>query len=449
MTHFLKEKKYKSQISDKDYNIIFSGKKKKITPEFGSSPRDYIEMNVFNSNGVRLDTIKVGEVSQYIDGNGNFKINPGIIMRRNGYFSGDYDIEFNFLREIAGSNKTVLLDRNNEIYTGEFDVLIDGRIVKKDNPKSELKEIDYKYYIEDISNDKKEVRLATLPIKNEIYKKEFMKLVEAQSNLYPKVAVNDNLVFENPKDKVSNIFTIKSNSNLQVDESMVGSELVINDAYEILDLSELSVENDGFSIGAITKRYSLGHLRPGDNGGAAGLAENLIDNYYDERCFKDIGSDSDGDEENKMADYARETWLEHERILFGGAYVTGYRTAQAIGFPCVMDITLPSLNNISSLNPNIVVTMRGYDLVDTSNTFESKSEMKFKPGKKQTIPIPTFHKRFGGLYSAQFDLTFDLNGKRRGLTIYRPNLLAVIPDFVISNENIRPAEPFIRAGANW
>ena len=65
MTHFLKEKKYKSQISDKDYNIIFSGKKKKITPEFGSSPRDYIEMNVFNSNGVRLDTIKVGEVSQY------------------------------------------------------------------------------------------------------------------------------------------------------------------------------------------------------------------------------------------------------------------------------------------------------------------------------------------------------------------------------------------------
>ena len=49
MTHFLKEKKYKSQISDKDYNIIFSGKKKKITPEFGSSPRDYIEMNVFNS----------------------------------------------------------------------------------------------------------------------------------------------------------------------------------------------------------------------------------------------------------------------------------------------------------------------------------------------------------------------------------------------------------------
>ena len=40
MTHFL-DKKYKSQVSDKDFDILFSGKKKRVeNPVFGESSRD-------------------------------------------------------------------------------------------------------------------------------------------------------------------------------------------------------------------------------------------------------------------------------------------------------------------------------------------------------------------------------------------------------------------------
>ena len=60
----------------------------------------------------------------------SFKINPGIIMRRNGYFSGDYEIEFNFLREVGGSSESVLVNENNEIYTGEYFVSNRGLIYK-------------------------------------------------------------------------------------------------------------------------------------------------------------------------------------------------------------------------------------------------------------------------------------------------------------------------------
>ena len=127
-------------------------------------------MNIFTTRGTFLDSIRLDEPKKYMNANNEFDINPGIILRRNGYFSGEYDIEFNFFREIAGSNQTVLVDSNNQIYTGEYDVLIDGSIVKQ-GTNSEVRELDYKYFVHQISNDKKEIRLATLPIKTNNIKK--------------------------------------------------------------------------------------------------------------------------------------------------------------------------------------------------------------------------------------------------------------------------------------
>ena len=43
-------------------------------------------MNIFNTNGTLLDSIRLNETNKYIDESGEFKINPRIIMRRNGYF---------------------------------------------------------------------------------------------------------------------------------------------------------------------------------------------------------------------------------------------------------------------------------------------------------------------------------------------------------------------------
>ena len=251
MAHWL-DKKQKTRISDSDYSILSKSKKTTIGGEensLGKSPRDYIEMNIFTTTGTFLDSIRLEEPKQYINVKGEFDINPGIILRRNGYFSGDYEIEFTFLREVAGSNQTVLVDGNKKIYTGEYDVLIDGNIVKSGKPDEYLEEIDYKYFVHQISNDKKEIRLATLPINNESYKAEFEGLGENKSVIYPKIIGQDVLNFDNPSSKPpSNKFVLHNNSNITLDNSLIGGELVINDAYEIMDLTEFGAENDGFSI---------------------------------------------------------------------------------------------------------------------------------------------------------------------------------------------------------
>ncbi len=484
MTHFL-DKKYKSQISDKDFDILFSGKKKRVeNPVFGESSRDYIEMNIFNTNGNFLESIRVGEVKEYIDTEGEFNINPGIILRRNGYFSGDYNIEFNFLREIAGSNQTVLVDSNKEIYTGEYDVLIDGRIVKKGTTR-ELTELDYKYYIEDISSDKKEVRLATLPIKNDRYKQEFKSLAEKQATIYPKDIGQDVLNFDNLSLKPpSTEFVLNNNSNITLDKSLIGSELIINDAYEIMDLTEFGAENDGFAIflqsSAVsewvtnqqtnrtlatllpttqTKQFLYGAYKAGNSRINFGDKDNLsTEDDFRNYCFNDLaiddGKDAKSSASKKLSNIATELKsnlgnLSSGRPFLGGAYIMGYKTSKTFGFPFIIATTISDLDKIQKLSPELTIKIKGIDLV-SGNEFESTFNPKYYGNEtKGTIPIPTDHKRFGGLYSAEFNLEFDVNGTRRGLKIYRPNLFAVIPDYKISNEESEPAEEFIRQGFNY
>ena len=81
MAHWI-DKKQKTRVSDTDYNILSLGKKKTIDNTFGLSSRDYIEMNVFNSSGTFLDSIRIDEPKQYVNVEGKFEINPGIILRR-------------------------------------------------------------------------------------------------------------------------------------------------------------------------------------------------------------------------------------------------------------------------------------------------------------------------------------------------------------------------------
>ena len=456
MAHFL-DKKYKTKISDADYDIIATGQKRTLGkddnqgPVFGESARDYIEMVIYNTNGAFLESINLGETKKYINEEGSFKINPGVILRKNGYFSGDYEIEFNFLREVAGSNSTVLVDNFNNIYTGEFDVLIDGTIVKQGNPNAQLREIDYKYFIHQISNDNKEVRIATLPINDERYKREFTGLSESQTIIYAD-NLDDKLKLNKPSLTNSNEFTFVDNSLVQLEENMVGGELVINDAYEIMDLTGLGPDNDGFILGigkkGANQRYGKGRINLGDKNNLV-TQQNIFDNM-----FIDIGNDSSKDDEEDMATTAFEVKVDAEsgqsgRPLFGGAFVMGYKTAAITGFPLLINTTLTDLDKIASIpNNESKIRLIGRDLVDVTNTFESISKFKFEGnGTEATIPIPTLHKDFGGLYDIEIELSFELSGVKRSLKIYKPNVIAVLP--IHKQNDILVADQFINNAGNY
>ena len=459
MAYFVNIKKIKPLISDTDFNILSTGTKKVVgeqdneAPVFGSfgAPNDYIEMNIFNLNGVFLESVRVAEgeeVAQYIDTTGEIKINPGIIMRRNGYFSGDYEIEFNFLREIAGTDKTTLVDSNNEIYTGEYDVLIDGRIVKKGTDE-ELREMDYKYYIHEISNDKTEIRLTTLPINNEKYKKDFKGLGEQSLVTYPTLegisSGKDILKFKNPASNTDTEFTLNSDSNITLDKSLIGGELVINDAFELMDLSDLSVENDGFSIGCHkVGKFAGDSIRLGDKNNASTWQQ------MDSDVFADTGTYANEGDEDNIAKQAMEIKGDSGIPFFAGAYTIGFRTLKrGGGFPIEINTTIPDLDNIKYLEPELTAKIKGRDLVNTRNTFENTSKINFEGnGTKTLLPVITNHETFGGLYDVEFNLTFDVNGKRRGLTIYRPNLFCVLPSWK-KKDDIRHLETFVGQGINY
>ena len=166
-----------SRLNETDFEILYTGTSTRKgesptvdSPPFGESERDYIEMIVSTTTGTILETFviaKGSDVNQHFDDNGNFvKINPGISMREKGYFSGEYNIEFNFLREVAGStNDTVLLTQNNEVWEGPTYTDDDGNTLQttydtesetnlpttlEDDNSNLLREVSLKYYIDEI-----------------------------------------------------------------------------------------------------------------------------------------------------------------------------------------------------------------------------------------------------------------------------------------------------------
>ena len=452
MAHFL-NKKYKTKISDKDYDIIATGRKysfgKKNKNGFGASAKDYIEMNIFNPNGALLESIKIRDINDYVDASGKIKINPGVLMRRNGYFSGDYEIEINFLREVAGSSDSVLLDENNEIYTGEFDVALDGRIFERGAiPKKELREVDYKFYIHEISNGRKEIRLTTLPIKDKEYKKEFTALTEQQGILFSN-SDEEFVEFKNPANENDNVFTFISD-DVKLNKNMVGGEFVVSDAFEIINLENLDDTNDGFNITIGGKGFNK-HYGPGNSAFINRGDQEASDNIIFTDTFNELAIDSTKEENEDLFDIALEVKKDSGLKLFDGAFMMGFRTAARVGFPYKIITTITDLDKIKHLEPEMDVTLKGVDLVN-GNTFESKSNQVFTGNEtKGTIPIPTNHKRFGGLYSAEFNISYNLNGVKRGFRIFKRNLFVVIPDFNVSegSENLRFAEQFVRQGVNY
>ena len=260
-----------SRLKQNDYEILDSGKYKipgKIvgvdSPVFGDAATDYIEMVISTPTGVFLDSFVIArgsECTQYKtldeDDNPIFSINPGIFMREKGYFSGEYNIEFNFLREVAGSEQGVLVDKENKIYNGTRFVNNNGLIYKggEANPdeleKDEflLRESDYKYYIDEISADRTELRLGTLPIRSLNYQTEFKGLG------------SDKIVLDYDKtlrDTGANTFQILDLQSNTLPQNIIGGELVIRDAYKIPGLN-INSETFDTLVGLETdKNYRFG-----------------------------------------------------------------------------------------------------------------------------------------------------------------------------------------------
>ena len=196
----------------------------KLEP-FGESSNDFIAFYIYDLDDNYLDSGKI--ISIPTDG----KLDVGAHLRGLGYEKGDYKIVYNFLRLVGGSWKSVLVKKSDKsIYASDEPRWIDtnGKIYAGEtgDTEEELLIKDYKYFLQEISPSRTEVRLAVNPgINDSDYLEEFRLMGYTCLSFTDRVGTAK---IDGTGKKVEIL-----NSSKSLIQRMVGGKLVIRDALVI------------------------------------------------------------------------------------------------------------------------------------------------------------------------------------------------------------------------
>ena len=234
------------RIREVDLDLIESPQQETIT-NFGVDG-DYVELHVYDSNDNYLTSTVVDDYK--VDD--QVKLKPGNDLRNLGFTEGKYKVIYNFLRRKGGSDNTVLIDSNNEIYEDKFYMTDDNKIYVGEPPVEgqeidqpvELFVEDEKFWIQEISSTRQEVRIQPLDISDLDYKREFERLFvtyaeynPVEDNVHGTIALDTSVA--GPDSDVPQIGankTFKANlhsSDQGFTERMLGGTLTIENAFII------------------------------------------------------------------------------------------------------------------------------------------------------------------------------------------------------------------------
>jgi hypothetical protein len=196
----------------------------KLEP-FGDSSNDFIAFYIYDLEDNYLDSGKI--ISIPTDG----KLDVGAHLRGLGYERGDYKIVYNFLRLVGGSWKSVLVKKSDKsIYASNEPRWIDtnGKIYAGEtgDTEEELLIKDYKYFLQEISPSRTEVRLAVNPGINDSDYLEGFRLMG-----YTCLSFTDREGTVKIDGTGKKVEILNSSKNLI--QRMVGGKLVIRDALVI------------------------------------------------------------------------------------------------------------------------------------------------------------------------------------------------------------------------
>ena len=160
-----------ARINEKDLELLSTGLTINLTDpsfnylggEFLTNENDYIEALIHDSNAIFLESIIVNSEDYALKDNGSISLKQGNILRRAGYDRGKFIVKYNFLRKYAGSYENVLVNAQGEILNRPFNPTTDTEdMIKQD-----------RYFIQEISPSRKEVRLLPQGISNKKYIDDF------------------------------------------------------------------------------------------------------------------------------------------------------------------------------------------------------------------------------------------------------------------------------------
>ena len=134
------------RLEEKDFNILYSGKTidtddaryRYITSFDPNSEDDYVEALIHDADQNFIQSVIVDREDytyNEIEGKPEIKLNTGTILRKVGYDRGRYVVKYNFLRKVAGSYQTILVDESGQTYDPSlgYHVMPDGTIMDGDS----------------------------------------------------------------------------------------------------------------------------------------------------------------------------------------------------------------------------------------------------------------------------------------------------------------------------
>ena len=250
-----------SRLNVKDTELLRTGQDIDLSSKqyaylggaFLDNPNDYIEVLIYDMDNNFLESSVIGDddfLVEDVGGKKAVRLKTGTILRKMGYDRGKFTVKYNFLRKVAGSYETVLVDESNNIYSGDYEVQPNGKIITPNNKELAIKE--YKYFIHEISPTRKEVRLATQNIKNVKYLRDFYDLQKTFKRIRPEQGnPNSSLEFVPIGGLSNNSTTIKfSNSDTTAPQSffskrMEGGILNLNNVFVTEVINPVTEETPG------------------------------------------------------------------------------------------------------------------------------------------------------------------------------------------------------------
>ena len=269
-----------TKLSDKDFELLKKermsvlGETGPLSPSFGNGVEDFVKFHVYDINGTYL---KSG-ISEDFENDGNsIKLKPGNDLRKMGFTRGDYKVKYFFYRRLAGADEVVLTksvgDQSGIVHSGNpqltgipmgaFYVDDDGKVFEGEKPPvdgsepSELDVKEYKFFIDEVSADRMEVRLAPQVINLDKYKEEFSDLSD-EYGIYTSIKGFGNIMSGgglNGLGKFGGInstafqFDVKEGSDPGFHKKYVGGTLEVENAYVVGSEPDSStVENPAWNL---------------------------------------------------------------------------------------------------------------------------------------------------------------------------------------------------------
>ena len=268
----------KNKLTEKDLELLQVKGKKEIdpsNPEFAylfprfdarvdGYERDYVEAHIFDTNENFLESAVVNR--EYIDKDINnfIKIKTGTFLRKIGYDRGRYVVKYNFFRKMAGDHKPILVDVSGNIFNelvdsgpdGNVTIQSDGRIFTTGDIKKELFLRENKYFIHEISESRKEVRLANQQIKSDKYLRDFFNLQKEKKRIGSVGEIDSHLVFEAPvgtpdaSKADSNTLVLANPNGNEFPKHLVGGIFEVSNAFiTSFEPAKIQLDDPGFGGG--------------------------------------------------------------------------------------------------------------------------------------------------------------------------------------------------------